>query len=59
MAVVIPVEAYGFYEALWDAQMIREIKEHEASPDHDPNDRISAEDFFAQLRTEDAAQAAE
>jgi len=32
------------------------VDEIYADPDYDPNDTISAEDLFAQLRVEDAAQ---
>ena len=59
VAVVIPAEACVFYQSLWDAQLVREIEAHEASPDYDPNDTISAKDLFAQLRAEEAAEAAE
>ena len=59
VAVMISAAAYAFYEALEDAQLVREIEADQARPDYDPNDRISAEDFFAQLRAEESAAAAE
>ena len=58
VAVMIPVHAYEFYENLADEQLLREIAADEARPDYDPNDTIAAEDFFARLRLEDAAQEA-
>ena len=59
VAVIIPVEAYEWYESLWDAQMQREIAQAEADPNYDPNDVISADELFAQMRLDDAAAAAE
>ena len=59
VAVVIPVPAYEFYESLWDAELVREIDAEQASPDYDPTDTVPAEEVFARLRAEDAAQAAE
>ncbi len=56
VAIVIPIEAYEFYESLWDAQLVREIEAHEASPDYDPNDRVPAEEVFARLALDDAAE---
>ena len=58
VAVMIPIHAYEFYENLWDEKLVREIEAEEARPDYDPNDRVSAEDFFAQLRLDDAAREA-
>ena len=59
VAVVISVGGYDFYEGLWDKEMIREIEAERARPDYDPNDTISAEVLFAQMRLDDAAEAAE
>ena len=56
VAVVISAEAYAFYEALEDAQLIREIKAERAKPDYDPNDRMSHDALWAELLAEDAAE---
>jgi prevent-host-death family protein len=56
VAVVIPVEAYEFYEKLWDEQMLRELAEERASPDYDPNDTMPHEEFWAELLKQDAAE---
>ena len=59
VAVMISAAAYAFYEALEDAQLVREIEADQARPDYDPNDTVSAEEVFARLRAEDTATAAE
>ena len=59
VAVLISAHAYAFYEALEDAELIREIEAERARPGYDANDTISAEDLYAELRARDAAVAAE
>mgnify|MGYP000881526010 CR=1 FL=1 len=56
VAVMISVEAMEFYEKLEDAQLAREVAAIQADPDYDPNDTIPAEEFFAQLRLEEAGE---
>ena len=56
VAVMISVEAMAYYERLEDAELSREVAAIYADPAYDPNDTISAEKFFAQLRAEDAAK---
>ena len=56
VAVMISVEAMAYYEALEDAELSREVAAIYADPEYDANDTVSAEDFFAQLRAEEAAE---
>ncbi len=56
VAVLISAEAMEYYERLEDAELAREVAAIYADPDYDPKDTISAEEFFAQLRREDAAE---
>ncbi len=56
VAVMISVEAMAYYEALEDAELSREVAAIYADPEYDRNDTVLAEDFFAQLRAEEAAE---
>ena len=56
VAVMISVEAMAYYEALEDAELSREVAAIYADPEYDAHDTVSAEDFFAQLRAEEAAE---
>jgi prevent-host-death family protein len=56
VAVMISVEAMEYYERLEDAELAREVSAIYADPEYDPNDRVSAEEFFAQLRLEEAGE---
>jgi prevent-host-death family protein len=56
VAVMISPEAMEYYERLEDAELAREVAAIYADPGYDPNDTISAEELFAQLRLEDAAE---
>ncbi len=49
VAVMISVEAMAYYDALEDAELSAMVAEIEADPDYDPNDTVSAEEFFAEL----------
>ena len=56
VAVMISVEAMAYYEALEDAELSREVAAIYADPEYDANDTVSAEEFFTQLRAEEAAE---
>jgi prevent-host-death family protein len=56
VAVMISVEAMAYYEALEDAELGKMVADIYADPNYDPNDTVSHEEFFAQLRLEDAAE---
>jgi prevent-host-death family protein len=56
VAVMISPEAMAYYERLEHAELAREVAATYADPNYDPNDTISAEELFAQLRLEDAAE---
>lgn len=56
VAVMISVEAMEYYERLEDAELSREVAAIYADPTYDPTDTISAEELFAQLRQEQAAE---
>jgi len=56
VAVMISVEAMAYYEALEDAELTKMMVEREAEPGYDPNDTVPAEEFFAQLRAEEATE---
>jgi prevent-host-death family protein len=56
VAVMISVEAMAHYEALEDAELGKMVADIYADPNYDPNDTMPAEEFFAQLRAEEAAE---
>ena len=56
VAVMISPEAMAHYEALEDAELSKMVQDIYDDPNYDPNDVVSAEDFFAELRAEDAAE---
>jgi len=56
VAVMVSAEEHAFLEGCEDLYWSKVVDEIYADPDYDPNDTISAEDLFAQLRVEDAAQ---
>ena len=56
VAVMISAAAMEYYERLEDAELAREVAAIYADPGYDPNDTISAEELFAQLRLEDATE---
>jgi len=56
VAVMVSAEEHAFLEECEDLYWSKVVDEIYADPDYDPNDTISAEDLFAQLRVEDAAQ---
>jgi hypothetical protein len=53
---MISPEAMEYYERLEDEELAREVAAIYADPAYDPKDTVSAEEFFAQLRLEDAAE---
>jgi prevent-host-death family protein len=56
VAVMISPEAMAHYEALEDAELSKMVQDIYDDPNYDPNDVVSAEEFFAQLQAEEAAE---
>ena len=56
VAVMISVEAMAYYEALEDAELGKMVADIYADPNYDPKDVVSHEDFWAELKAEDAAK---
>ncbi len=56
VAVMISVEAMAHYEALEDAELGKMVADIYADPNYDPNDVVSHEDFWAEMKAEDAAK---
>ena len=56
VAVMISPEAMAHYEALEDAELSKMVQDIYDDPNYDPNDVISHEELWAELRAEDAAK---
>lgn len=56
VAVLVTMEDYAFMESAEDAFWVRRLAQTEAEPGYDPNDTMPAEEVFARLRADRAAE---
>jgi prevent-host-death family protein len=56
VAAIVSMADLAFMESAEDAFWQRRLVDMEADPNYDPNDRISAEEVFADLAKGDAAE---
>ena len=56
VAVMVSAEEHAFLEECESLYWSKVVDEIYADPDYDPNDTVPAEEVFARLRAEDAAQ---
>ncbi len=56
VAAIVTMEDLAFMESVEDAFWRKQLDEERARPDYDPNERYSAEEVFAGLAKDEAAE---
>jgi prevent-host-death family protein len=56
VAAIVTMEDLAFMESAEDAFWRKQMDEERSRPDHDPNERYSAEEVFAELAKDEAAE---
>ena len=59
VAAIISVEEAAFLDEMEDRALGRMVEERLSAPDYDPTDRTPADEFFRQLRDDDAGRPAD